>query len=178
MSHNSSASLVSTTCLPYVPNIAFFVVKPSLLSAFPMPQCSQPAALPPPLLIALIPNGQLVLLRPQPVTPALEPLNSLNVEFALHAIVRAPFFLLIDFITCSIFQTMHSSMYFSFCNQSQTSLSRFLSSYLSHAWQVVFLDFTWQCVLNDIRYPIRLLTIFPEGTIQLTLNDQTAVHFP
>ena len=48
----------------------------------------------------------------------------------------------------------------------------------SHAWKAVSLDFTWSCVLSDIRYPITHLMIFPEGTIQLTLNDQTAVHFP
>ena len=40
------------------------------------------------------------------------------------------------------------------------------------------MDFTWSCVLNDIRYPITHLMILPEGTIQLTLHDQTAVHFP
>ena len=48
----------------------------------------------------------------------------------------------------------------------------------SHAWHAVSLDFTWQCVLNDIRYPITHLMILPEGTIQLTLHDRTAVHFP
>ena len=40
------------------------------------------------------------------------------------------------------------------------------------------MDFTWSCVLNDIRYPITHLMILPGGTIQLTLHDQTAVHFP
>ena len=40
------------------------------------------------------------------------------------------------------------------------------------------MDFTWSCVLNDIRYPITHLMILLEGTIQLTLHDQTAVHFP
>ena len=48
----------------------------------------------------------------------------------------------------------------------------------SHTWQTVSLDFTWQCVLNDIRYPITQLMILPGGAIQLTLNDQTAVNFP
>ena len=48
----------------------------------------------------------------------------------------------------------------------------------SHAWQAVSLDFIWQCVLNDIRYPITHLMILPVGTIQLTLHGRTAVHFP
>ena len=48
----------------------------------------------------------------------------------------------------------------------------------SHAWQAVSLDFTWQCVLNDIRYTINHLMIIPEGIIQLTLHDRTAVQFP
>ena len=48
----------------------------------------------------------------------------------------------------------------------------------SHAWQAVSLDFIWQCVLNDIRYQITHLMILPQGTIQLTLHDRTAVHFP
>ena len=38
--------------------------------------------------------------------------------------------------------------------------------------------FTWQCVYKDTTYHVTHILIFPEATIQLTLNDSTAVHFP
>ena len=62
--------------------------------------------------------------------------------------------------------------------RSRVPRNHFTFSADSHAWQAVSLDFTWQCVLNDIRYPITHLMILPDGTIQLTLHDRTAVHFP
>ena len=62
--------------------------------------------------------------------------------------------------------------------RSRVPRNRFIFSADSHAWKAVSLDFTRQCVLNDIRYPITHLIILPEGTIQLTLHDRTAVHFP
>ena len=38
--------------------------------------------------------------------------------------------------------------------------------------------FIWHCVYNDTAYHVTHILIFPEATIQLTLNDNTAVHFP
>ena len=38
--------------------------------------------------------------------------------------------------------------------------------------------FTWQRVYNDTAYQVSHILIFSEATIQLTLNDNTAVHFP
>ena len=37
---------------------------------------------------------------------------------------------------------------------------------------------TWQCVYNDTAYHVRNILILPEATVQLTLDDGTAVHFP
>ena len=61
---------------------------------------------------------------------------------------------------------------------SRVPRNHFTFSADSHAWQAVSLDFTWQCVLIEIRYPITHLMILLEGTIQLTLHDRTAGHFP
>ena len=36
----------------------------------------------------------------------------------------------------------------------------------------------WTCLYTNVVYKITHLLIFPEGTLQLTLQDNTAVHFP
>ena len=38
--------------------------------------------------------------------------------------------------------------------------------------------FTWQCVYNDTAYNVTHILVFPEATIQLTIDDDAAVHFP
>ena len=48
----------------------------------------------------------------------------------------------------------------------------------SHAWTVAPVAFTWQCVFNDTAYNVKHILLFPEATVQLTLDDDTAVHFP
>ena len=48
----------------------------------------------------------------------------------------------------------------------------------SHAWTVAPVAFTWQCVFNDNAYNVNHMLLFPEATVQLTLDDDTAVHFP
>ena len=48
----------------------------------------------------------------------------------------------------------------------------------SRAWTVARVTFTWQCVYNDTAYNVTNYLITPEATVQLTLDDDTAVHFP
>ena len=48
----------------------------------------------------------------------------------------------------------------------------------SHAWTVATVTFTWQCIFNDTAYNVTHMLLLPEDTVQLTLDDNTAVHFP
>ena len=48
----------------------------------------------------------------------------------------------------------------------------------SHAWTVAPVTFTWQCIFNDTAYNVTHMLLLPEATVQLTLDDNTAVHFP
>ena len=57
-------------------------------------------------------------------------------------------------------------------------LYNYLFSSKSHAWTVAPVTFTWQCVFNDTAYNVTHILLFPEATVQLTLADDTAVHFP
>ena len=40
------------------------------------------------------------------------------------------------------------------------------------------MTFTWQYVYNDTDYNVNNTLIFPEATVQLNLDDDTAVRFP
>ena len=48
----------------------------------------------------------------------------------------------------------------------------------SHAWTSAPVMFTWQCLFNDTAYNVHNILLLPEATVQLTLDDNTAVHFP
>ena len=48
----------------------------------------------------------------------------------------------------------------------------------SHAWTVAPVTFTWQCIFNDTAYNVTNILLLPEATVQLTLDDNTAVHLP
>ena len=48
----------------------------------------------------------------------------------------------------------------------------------SHAWTVAPVTFTWQCIFNDTAYNVTYILLLPEATVQLTLDDDTAVHLP
>ena len=48
----------------------------------------------------------------------------------------------------------------------------------SHAWSAVPVQLNWTCLYTNVVYKITNLLIFPEGTLQLTLHGNTAVHFP
>ena len=48
----------------------------------------------------------------------------------------------------------------------------------SHAWSAAPVQLSWTCLYTNVVYKITHLLIFPEGTLQLTLQDNTAVHFP
>ena len=48
----------------------------------------------------------------------------------------------------------------------------------SHAWTVAPVRFTWQCIFNDTAYNVTNILLLPEATVQLTLDDTTAVHLP
>ena len=48
----------------------------------------------------------------------------------------------------------------------------------SHAWSAVPVQLNWTCLYTNVVYKITNLLIFPEGILQLTLHDNTAVHFP
>ena len=47
----------------------------------------------------------------------------------------------------------------------------------SHAWSAAPVQLDWTCLYTNVVYKITHLLIFPEGTLQLTLHDNTAVHF-
>ena len=47
----------------------------------------------------------------------------------------------------------------------------------SHAWTLAAVTFTWQCVFKDTAYNVTHILLFPEATVQLTLDEDTAVHF-
>ena len=47
----------------------------------------------------------------------------------------------------------------------------------SHAWSAAPVQLDWTCLYTNVVYKITHLLIFPEGTLQLTLHDTTAVHF-
>ena len=65
-----------------------------------------------------------------------------------------------------------------FLRDSVVNLYNYSFSSHSHAWTVAPVTFTWQCVFNDTAYHVNHILIFPEATVQLTLVDDTAVHFP
>ena len=48
----------------------------------------------------------------------------------------------------------------------------------SHAWTVAPVTFTWQCIFNDTAYNVTHILLLPEATVQLTRDDDTAVHLP
>ena len=47
----------------------------------------------------------------------------------------------------------------------------------SHAWSALSVQLKWTCLYTNGSYEITDLLIFPEGTLQLTLHDSSAVHF-
>ena len=47
----------------------------------------------------------------------------------------------------------------------------------SHAWSAAPVHLKWTCLYTNVAYEIIHFLIFPEGTLQLTLHDNTAVHF-
>ena len=47
----------------------------------------------------------------------------------------------------------------------------------SHAWSAAPVQLNWTCFYTNVAYKIRNILVFPEGTLQLTLHDSTAVHF-
>ena len=47
----------------------------------------------------------------------------------------------------------------------------------SHAWSAAPVQLTWTCLYTNVTYAITNILIFPDGTLQLTLHDSTAVHF-
>ena len=48
----------------------------------------------------------------------------------------------------------------------------------SHSWTIAPVTFTWQCIFNDTAYNVTNILLLPEATVQLTLDDNTAVHLP
>ena len=56
-------------------------------------------------------------------------------------------------------------------------LSNSSFSSASHAWSAASVQLKWICLYTNVAYEITDLLIFPEGTLQLTLNDSSAVHF-
>ena len=47
----------------------------------------------------------------------------------------------------------------------------------SHAWSAAPIQFIWTCLYTIVAFKITIILFFPEGTLQLTLHDSTAVHF-
>ena len=47
----------------------------------------------------------------------------------------------------------------------------------SHAWSAAPVYLKWTCLYTNLAYEIIHILFFPEETLQLTLHDNTAVHF-
>ena len=57
-------------------------------------------------------------------------------------------------------------------------MKNYFLNLVSHVWNLDPVTFTWQCVYNDTAYNVTHILVFPEATIQLTLDDGTAVYLP
>ena len=75
-------------------------------------------------------------------------------------------------VLCCSWSSIFASYMFHWCIR-----SAYFSS-ASHAWTSAPVMFTWQCLFNDTAYNVHNILLLPEATVQLTLDDNTAVHFP
>ena len=56
-------------------------------------------------------------------------------------------------------------------------LSNYSFSSESHSWSAAPVQLDWTSLYTNVVYKVSHLLTFPEGTLQLTLPDNTAVHF-
>ena len=61
--------------------------------------------------------------------------------------------------------------------RSRVPLNHFNVSADSHAWNAAPVELDWTCLYTNVVWKITNILIFPDGALQLTLHDTTAVHF-